>query len=565
VAPIARSVTSASSCAHGNHSLIAHRIGPDRVNTSRGTTPAHRINATSRTLGGAPLGVAIDPSAGHLYVADSGSGSVSGFSIGAGGVLTPIACVPATSCQTEAGPVGITVDPSGSYVYVTNLATASVSVFSIGAGGALSPVACDPTTICKTGTVPWGLAVDPSGSHVYVINRSTASLSVFAIGAGGVLSPVACDPTTICKTGATPTGVAVDPNGRYLYVTDEGSTSVSVFSIGAGGVLSPVACDPTTICKTGTSPQGIAIDPSGHHVYVLDGSNSVSVFSIGAGGVLSPVACDPTTICKTGTDPDIFSLAVSPDRGPVAAFSAGAGPAGSVSLLDGSASSSPDYAIASYLREFGDGQTLTSALPAVQHVYAKPGSYTVTLTVTDQAGCALSIVYTGQTASCNGSAKARATQTITVPPAPVIMPPVAAVGKENISPSVFSAKPGGPSALAAKKRKRTYGAKVTYTLNVAASVRFTVQRRSDGRKVKHAKKTTCDRPTKHNRKKQKCTRYVTLKGSFTRAGLTGTNTFRFTGRLNGKRLPPGKYRLIATPTANTKTGLAATANFRIIP
>jgi len=349
-----------------------------------------------------------------------------------------------------------------------------------------------------------------------------------------------------------------------VYVANSNSNSVSVFGIGAGGVLAPVACDPTTICKTGSGPIGVAVDPSASHVYVTNRiSASVSVFSIGAGGVLSPVTCDPTTICQTGTNPDIFSLAVSPDRGPVAAFSASAGPAGSVSRFDGSTSSSPDYAIASYVWDFGDGQTQTSVLPAVQHTYAIPGSYPVTLTVTDQAGCALSIVYTGQTASCNGSAKARATQTITVPP--LIMPPVAAVGKENISPSVFPAKPGGPSALAAKQRKRTYGAKVTYTLNVAASVRFTVQRRSDGRKVKHAKKTTCDRPTKHNGKKQKCTRYVTLKGSFTRAGLTGTNKFRFTGRLNGKRLPPGEYRLIATPTANATTGRAAAANFRIIP
>ena len=57
---------------------------------------------------------------------------------------------------------------------------------------------------------------------------------------------------------------------------------------------------------------------------------------------------------------------------------------------------------------------------------------------------------------------------------------------------------------------------------------------------------------------------VTLKGSFTRAGLAGTNTFRFTGRLNGKRLRPGRYRLVATPTANGKTGRAASASFRIV-
>jgi hypothetical protein len=150
---------------------------------------------------------------------------------------------------------------------------------------------------------------------------------------------------------------------------------------------------------------------------------------------------------------------------------------------------------------------------------------------------------------------------MTPPAAPP--PPLAAVGKESLSPSAFPAALSGPSALAAKKR--TYGTKVTYTLNEAASVRFTVQRPASGRKVKHGKKTTCDPSTKKNHNKTKCTRYVTLNGSFTRAGLAGTNTFRFTGRLNRKRLAPGKYLLLATPTANGKTGRPATANFKIIP
>jgi PKD repeat protein len=407
-------------------------------------------------------------------------------------------------------------------------------------------------------------------SNVYVSNSgSGGSVSVFSIGAGGVLAPLACVPATNCLTGGAPLGVAIDPSAAHLYVADSGSGSVSGFSIGAGGVLTPIACVPATSCQTEAGPVGIAVDPSGSYVYVTNlATASVSVFSIGAGGALSPVACDPTTICKTG-NADIFSLAVSPDRGPVAAFSAGAGPSGSMSLLDGSTSSSPDYAIASYVWEFGDGQTLTSALPAVQHVYAKPGSYSVTLTVTDQAGCALSVVYTGQTASCNGSAKARATRTITVPspvlPLALMSPIGAMIGKESISPSAFPANPGGPSAVAAKRHKRRYGAQVTYTLNVAAGVRFTVQLRSDGRRVKHAKTTTCDRPTKHNRAKRKCIRYVTLAGSFTQAGLAGTNKFRFSGRLNGKRLSPGNYRLIATPTPITVTSRAATANFRIIP
>jgi DNA-binding beta-propeller fold protein YncE len=571
---------------------------------------------TNCHTGAGPVGVAVDPSASHLYVTNSNAASVSVFSIDAGGGLSPVACDPTTICKTGSAPFGIAVDPSGSHVFVTNLGSASVSVFAISAGGALSPVACDPATICKTGALPEGVAVDPSGSHLYVANRNSASVSVFAIAASGVLSPVTCDPATSCQAGTTPVAIAIDPSGSHVYVTNQGTNSVSVFAVGAGGALSPVACDPATICKTGSLPQGVAVDPSGSHLYAVNGGApaSVSVFAIGAGGVLSPVACDPATICKAGSGPkavaidpsgshlyvstfssgsvsmfsiaaggvlspiacipatscqtgsnsDLFSVAVSPDRGPTAAITASVGTAGSVSLLDGSTSISPDYPIASYVWDFGDGQTQTSALPGVEHTYANPGSYTLALGVSDQAGCSTALVFTGQTASCNGSAKAHVTQTITVPAS---VPPLAVVTKERISPSTFPAATSGASAqaagLAAKKRKRTYGAKVTYTLNLAARVRFTVKRRSGGRKVKHAKRTTCDRPTKKNAKRKKCTRDVTVKGSFTRTGRAGTNTFRFTGRLNGKRLPAGRYWLVATPTANGRAGTAARASFRI--
>ncbi len=194
-----------------------------------------------------------------------------------------------------------------------------------------------------------------------------------------------------------------------------------------------------------------------------------------------------------------------------------------------------------------------------------PGSYALTLGVTDQAGCSTALVFTGQTAACNGSGKARATQTITVPPAVVVAP--AAVTREKISPSTFRAATSGSSVRAAsvtaRKRKRASGATVTYAVNQDARVVFTVKRRSSGRKVRHAKHTTCDRPTKQNAHRKRCIRDLAVKGSFTRAGRAGTNTFRFTGRLNGKRLAPGRYRLLATPTANGEVGKAASANFRI--
>jgi hypothetical protein len=92
-------------------------------------------------------------------------------------------------------------------------------------------------------------------------------------------------------------------------------------------------------------------------------------------------------------------------------------------------------------------------------------------------------------------------------------------------------------------------------------VRFTVVQPEPGRKARGGR---CVKPTRANRKARKCTRLVTLTGSFTRGGKAGANSFRFTGRLAGHRLKPGKYQLVATPSAGGRTGRAASASFRII-
>jgi hypothetical protein len=127
------------------------------------------------------------------------------------------------------------------------------------------------------------------------------------------------------------------------------------------------------------------------------------------------------------------------------------------------------------------------------------------------------------------------------PPSGAVTPPVTsalvpAIAGESLSPRTFAAAPSGSSVLAAKRR---YGTKVSYTLNSAASVRFTVVRSRRGRKT-------------------------TLRGSFTLAGNSGANSFRFTGRLAGHKLKPGSYRLVATPSAAGKPGRAASAAFQII-
>ncbi len=82
-----------------------------------------------------------------------------------------------------------------------------------------------------------------------------------------------------------------------------------------------------------------------------------------------------------------------------------------------------------------------------------------------------------------------------------------------------------------------------------------------GRKVGR----TCKAPTRSNRKKPACKRYVAVAGSFTHSGKNGANSFKFTGRLGGRKLAPGTYRLTGTPTdAAGNRGKAITVRFKVV-
>jgi hypothetical protein len=145
-------------------------------------------------------------------------------------------------------------------------------------------------------------------------------------------------------------------------------------------------------------------------------------------------------------------------------------------------------------------------------------------------------------------------------PAPNLAPGLTALGFDR---STFPAAPSGPSAKAtARKRKpRVYGARVSFRLTEAARVNFTVERRLLGRRVGKR----CLKPTRANRTRRACVRYVKSSGGFTRAGKTGLNRFRFTGRLGGRKLGLGRYRLAAQARdATGKRSKIARRAFRIV-
>ncbi len=286
-------------------------------------------------------------------------------------------------------------------------------------------------------------------------------------------------------------------------------------------------------------------------------SDSVAQLDIGPDGIQG--AKSPPT--RPAGDSPGDGLVVSPDQGPVANIAVAPAQAGSPTRLDGSGSSDPDGSVARYDWDFGDGTSASDAGPAPEHVYAGAGTYAVTLTVTDDAGCSTSQVFTGQTVSCNGGPAARTTQSVTVPvPAhsggEVVDTLAPLLSRLTVGPAKFVAAPSGPSAAAKKT-----GTRIKYSVSEGGTTTFTVAKATPG--VKSG--GHCVKPTKRNRHRRRCTRYVTQRGSFDHADSPGANSLRFTGRLRNRKLKPGRYRLIATPTDTAgNKGKAVRRAFRII-
>jgi len=535
--------------------------------------------------GNLPWGLAVSPNGQFLYSADAESHTVSPFSIAANGSLSPIAC--GAECEVkDSTPEDIAISPSGQFLYINEREDDQIAVFTIAADGSLTKVAC--TSGCATGSAPYGMVVSPNGRFLYT--AVIREIAAFEIGAGGTLTPIPCPS---CATAANPRALAVSPNGRFLYTTNNNlpESSVPAFEIQSSGALTPItSCG--SYCKTeaGEDPEGLVVSPNGRLVYASDRDDLglaqpyehgiMSAFAIGSGGELSQLLC-PALTCAIGENTGFFGLAITPDQGPAAAFSDTPAPAGSASAFNGSGSSasSPEVTVASYDWSFGDGTSAPNAGPTPSHVYSTPGAYTVTLTVTDSAGCSTEVIYTGQTASCNGSSAATTSHTVTVP-APGSSSGSSGAGGGGSGSSGSSGSGvgtlvgsggSGPALTRLSETEKTWhegkashhkkspsGTIFSFNLNVAASVALEFTQTASGRRSGKS----CVAQTKKNEGKRRCTRTI-IAGTLPVAGRPGANKVPFDGLLSGHSLAPGSYTLTAVATALGKQSVPTTLRFTI--
>ena len=172
-------------------------------------------------------------------------------------------------------PTAVNVLPSGAYVYVTAYDSSVapnagyVFGFSVGSGGVLTPLSGSPFA---AGVKPSAIASDASSTYVYVTDFSSGNVRGYTVNTGN-LTPLAGSPFA---AGNQPSAIVIDPSYPFAYVANSLDSNVTAYSISNGKLTS------IGTYSTGLQPVAIGIDPSTEHfLYTLNFlDNTVSGFEL---------------------------------------------------------------------------------------------------------------------------------------------------------------------------------------------------------------------------------------------------------------------------------------------
>lgn len=228
-----------------------------------------------------------------LYVVNANAGgNISGFRIGSGGLLAPLAgSTRPLSGAAAPQPGSIRISTDGRLIVVTEKATNRLVLYELGEDRLPGPA---PTIVASPGPTPFGAEFDGSGRYILSLanvgpgraavpdGSSVASLAFPSTGGATVLSgPVPTTETAACW-------IEITPNGRWVYTTNTASGTITGFEIGPGGALTRVTPDGrTAVTGPGTDPLEMAF--AGRYLYALTaGDRGIHAFRVERDGSLTP-------------------------------------------------------------------------------------------------------------------------------------------------------------------------------------------------------------------------------------------------------------------------------------
>lgn len=367
-----------------------------------------------------PVSVAVTPGGERIFTVHFelfGAGSV-GVYDNAGNALTdPI----------EVGnfPYGIAISPDGEQALVANAGSDSVT--------AIDTETYEVETV-SVGDFPQRVAYSPDGTRAFVASLDESQIAV--------LNPETLEVVDEIETGLerdsdldVVTGLAVTPDGERLVVSGAGSKEVRIIDIETQ--------DTTVVSLLGYvgRPWWVGVMPDGKRAIALiqdrpDFFSGVVVIDLeraevetthSFGGLWNDPALTPDgrrLFVAGAFDPDLVAyydveanefhdlvsidsasaVGVAPNQAPVPDLQVPLTATAGVPVEFDASGSTDDNGIAEYEFDFGDGSSADGSAAANEHTYEEPGTYEVSVTVDDAAGCE-GFTYTGQVAACNGPSR----------------------------------------------------------------------------------------------------------------------------------------------------------------
>lgn len=130
---------------------------------------------------------------GNLIVSETGpaggvvASAVSSYTVQANGTLAAVSQSVPTFGQANCWNA---VAPNGKWAYVSNAGSSTISGFSIGQGGALTPIAGTVVGTNPQGSTNLDITVSGDSKYVFTLNSSSGTIGVFAIQSNGALGNV---------------------------------------------------------------------------------------------------------------------------------------------------------------------------------------------------------------------------------------------------------------------------------------------------------------------------------------------------------------------------------------
>ena len=340
-----------------------------------------------------PFAIAITPDGTTAYITAVDSSNVSNL-LELDLATNTYTVIPITP-NIQADSLAIT--PDGSMIYLTQ--TSAVVGMTIAGNVFGTPIPVGGRTS--------RIAVTPDGLFAYVSDAINSI--VYQVDLTSQTVPLAI----LLTSNSQPNNIAVSGDGRWLCLANENINEATVVDLTNYFALDiPIGGRPTNFTQ-----QGVAISPD----------SKTAVFTNLYIGQIATIELATQLVTNTVVGGNPVFVAITPDQAPVASFTSTIAPPLSPSTFT-STSTTQVGTIASYFWDFGDGNTLVTAVNPVQHTYATGGTYTVTLTVTNSAGTSTTQTFTGQTVSNNGGPSATTASQINVPilppPPPSIFPPI---------------------------------------------------------------------------------------------------------------------------------------------